>query len=383
MSETDPAPWHVVQDGFTERYELAPRNIPGARGIAVALAVMGLVCGAIFGSAAMGFFGYFGLIPALVPVAITFGIGALIGWGRSEVHLCEGALVGVEHIGPIRRTRRVERDALERLVVDTGARPHTRRSGGADPLGDFAHLSAIKLDGATGRPRETLVFAHPRATLAALARTLGERLGCAVEVRTLGVAPTSAAAAEESGAPREVPPQPSRSTANLEHTQEGVLLELPPRGFWKGSKGLDAFSLIWLTFVALFGFASLGLGAVQDGAETALPFALGTLLFGAIGVMLFLFALRSGRRRALISVQGRTLSIVQQALGKPNTRIWSGDELAGIGVGPSGITINDVPVLELQVRTHAGKTAGFFRERSDDELFWIAAVLTAALAEPT
>jgi len=384
LSEPDSDPWHLAHDGLTERFELAPRAVPGAKQIAAFLVFFGLVFGAILGSAFAEFLGPLGLIAGGLPIAVASAVGALVGWGRSEVHLGEHELVGVERCGPLRWVRRVPLRDLERLVVDVGMGQRAARPGSSDPLGGLATLSAIKADGAPGRARQMLALGHPVATLEALARALGERTGHPVEVRALTAPgrglPLVSPAGELPEFPPELPPQPSRSTALLAREGDTVTIELPPRGFWRGSKGLGLFSVIWLAFVAVFGLISVGIGAAEGDLSTVLPFTLGTLLFGAIGVTVFVLALRAGKRRALVQVQAGALSIVQQALGEPVTHIWRAGEVTAIGVGPSGIRVNNVPILELQVHTTAGDKTGLFRERPDDELFWMAAVLEAALS---
>ncbi|MCX7826807.1 MAG: hypothetical protein N2689_14800, partial [Verrucomicrobiae bacterium] len=47
--------------------------------------------------------------------------------------------------------------------------------------------------------------------------------------------------------------------------------------------------------------------------------------------------------------------------------------------GPSGMEINRVPVLELQIQRKDGRKTGFLAGRSDAELQWLAAVLRYAL----
>jgi len=113
------------------------------------------------------------------------------------------------------------------------------------------------------------------------------------------------------------------------------------------------------------------------------PFLLGTVIFGSIGVGMFFFAWRSGRRRALIDVVGTDLLVTEQSTGRAKSQSWTRDEIARVVVGKSGMEVNDVPVMELQVWPVNGKKVGLFRERDDAELRWMAAEIRAALGPAT
>lgn len=94
---------------------------------------------------------------------------------------------------------------------------------------------------------------------------------------------------------------------------------------------------------------------------------------------MFYAALRSGRRRAVIDVVGTDLLITIQSTGAPKTHSWSRAEIERVEVGPSGMEVNDVPVMELQIWPVGGKKTGLFAERTDDELRWLAWEIRGAL----
>ena len=56
--------------------------------------------------------------------------------------------------------------------------------------------------------------------------------------------------------------------------------------------------------------------------------------------------------------------------------------LSAIRADASGMEVNDVPVIELQVHPAAGRKAGFFAGRDSEELRWMATELRRALNVP-
>ena len=58
---------------------------------------------------------------------------------------------------------------------------------------------------------------------------------------------------------------------------------------------------------------------------------------------------------------------------------WLRDDVAGVRAGPSGMTVNDRPIINLQVHLKSGSKHGFLAGRDDAELRWMATVLRRAL----
>ena len=64
--------------------------------------------------------------------------------------------------------------------------------------------------------------------------------------------------------------------------------------------------------------------------------------------------------------------------------LWEANELSEIRVGHSGMSVNDIPVNELQIVDADGKKAlGLLGQLDDQELRWIRAKLSQALWEGT
>jgi hypothetical protein len=85
-----------------------------------------------------------------------------------------------------------------------------------------------------------------------------------------------------------------------------------------------------------------------------------------------------GRRHAALAVAGGTLMVMQTGIFGKKQREWPLGEIAAIRVGPTGIRVNGVPVLELQIRGRSGKKLGLLAGRKADELEWLAEELRLA-----
>jgi hypothetical protein len=73
--------------------------------------------------------------------------------------------------------------------------------------------------------------------------------------------------------------------------------------------------------------------------------------------------------------------VLQTGLFGSRQRSWPLEEVEVIRAGPSGMTVNDRPVLELQIDDGGEAKFGLLAGRSDEELHWLARELTASLRE--
>ncbi|MEZ6110957.1 MAG: hypothetical protein R3C99_08075 [Pirellulaceae bacterium] len=176
--------------------------------------------------------------------------------------------------------------------------------------------------------------------------------------------------------------RPDDTTVVIDRRPDGITIDMPPVGVWKGSKGLMAFSIIWNVFIGLFvAFAvAAAFGAVEaeeKGPPWVIPLALTP--FVAVGVGMLLSSINSGRRRAMIATVGDAVLFVQTSIFGKKTREWQRQQLDEIRCGPSGVEINDVPVTELQFIAIDDDKFGCLSHLTDDELRWIAAELNDTL----
>jgi hypothetical protein len=101
-------------------------------------------------------------------------------------------------------------------------------------------------------------------------------------------------------------------------------------------------------------------------------------LFWLIGVVMVLGAINMGRRKAAIAIAGGQLMAMQTGIFGSKKQEWEATEVTSIHAGPSGMEVNDRPVLELQI-IGQGKKFGLLCGRSDEELHWLAALLRQEL----
>lgn len=386
-------PWDTITEADGLRYRLHPDPLPGQRTIGLCLAIascttflaIALIHQGRFVAAGQSLARGTVLLPLILPLgfpvafmigsALGFRFACLIAWGHCEVRVRHRAIIGTWSAGPFRITRKARTDAITRVVVETGLLQVNDKPVRKGRWGDAANLS---LEVSGSRPEHTrvmLVRAYPSATIQRLADQVGMAVGSLAT--TLPIIARVDAGESIDTSPR---PQPSSSKATLERTPEGCSIHLPPLGYLKGSKGLGCFAILWLSFVGVFASFSITMIFKASGPKlAALPFAGVSLLFGAIGIGMVVFAVRAGRRTAVVDIVRDDLLITRRSVGDAVSRSWHRDEIDRVTVGPSGMEVNDSPVLELQVWPKVGKKAGFFAERDDGELRWLAAEIRTAL----
>ncbi|MHC4428146.1 MAG: hypothetical protein ACYS0D_06025, partial [Planctomycetota bacterium] len=110
------------------------------------------------------------------------------------------------------------------------------------------------------------------------------------------------------------------------------------------------------------------------------PFLAFSALFWAIGIWMLIAAINMGRRHAIIDVVEDVLLINRKNLFGLKSHQWRRDEIETIAIGPSGMSVNDIPVLKLKIMLRDETETGLFAGRDTQELRWIASVLRQALA---
>jgi hypothetical protein len=172
--------------------------------------------------------------------------------------------------------------------------------------------------------------------------------------------------------------EPVGTTIRVEPTSDGLTITVPPAGVWKGSKGLFSFALLWIAFTAVFAVLTV-IVPPATGKGLQVPFLLGSTLFVAIGFTMLAFAVNAGRRLAIFDVVGDTLLVNRKNLFGLRQHEWPRERLQRVGIGPSGVEINDRPVMELQVVDTDDCKTGLLSERSDEEIRWVAHLVRRGL----
>jgi hypothetical protein len=323
-------------------------------------------------------------VPFIVMGLVFIVLGLFLVADHTDIEIKDGRLRVIERAGPFYWTRSRPADRIRKMEISTTPVKVNDQPVTSGPLADFGILMAE----CEGAKRFLVVFGYPRNWLKLLAAELARRCNLAtgetlvadkqpaIEIVEAPLDPTAF---------RERPDQPAGSKAVLERHADGLTLTLPPAGVWRGSKGLFVFSLLWLalTFAVGGGFVVVAVsGGMKGMGEGAWLPLLIFPLFLIAGIAMLLSAINMGRRQAVFAVVGDTLMVLQTGIFGVKRREWSREQLADVRTGPSGMEINDKPIIELQIHPTEGKKFGLLAGRDEAELQWVATVLRHGLCVP-
>jgi hypothetical protein len=178
---------------------------------------------------------------------------------------------------------------------------------------------------------------------------------------------------------------PADSSVTIERFPDGVTIQIPPAGFWRGNM-LFPVALIWNGCMAAFSLCLLG--AIVNPAKNNDPAAFWVLplilsVFWLVGIGLLLASINMGRRKAALAVTGGSLMVLQTGLFGSKQREWPPGDVEAVRTGPSGMTVNEKPVNELQIFDGGAAKFSLLAGRTDAELECIAAELRGALKVPS
>jgi hypothetical protein len=322
------------------------------------------------GSAAFALFE----LPFLIAGCIPILLGLLVLFGRCTVGWRSGELRVTERLGPFCWTRQMPGAAVARLEVSSA---RSRTSGA--PLREIAGFAALAVQFADGS-RRLLVLGYPKDLLLQLARQLREYLGGSVVATAIGDVERleSIPVAE----PGNLLAQPEGSEVAVEGGTDRLRLVVPPAGVWRGSKGLFLMALFWCGMMLVL---TLGFAVIGPDQTAGTPWFVWLLLLGfwLIGAWLLAASVNMGRRSAILEAERGRLRVQVRGIFGERDWEWQQAELAALRVGESGMEVNDVPVLELQVHPQVGNKVGLLSGRDEQELRWMAARLRAVLELPS
>lgn len=392
----------VVTTPRGELYELPSRDVGCLRIVAIPVVLVGLLfcavglyvsliegglLGVITGGRMGGgkpldlFNAVFG-VPFFLSGFVPLYTGAFLYAGRSTIELRDDSLIATQRSGPFRWRRKIGIADIRKFQVKSANMDEKQLAIGSA-------LSALNVSLAGGRLRN-LAWGYPKNDLRALADHLASRCkaparaklihddqqAIEVEERILGQEKFESDVPEvnEDG----VPPRPTDSTVIYEPHEDGLTITVPPVGMRKASKGMLGFAIFWNGFMAVVTTGWLFAGKGSDAVIVYIVFP----LFWLVGIAMALGAVNAGRRRAILDVVGDTLLITRKTLFKTTQQEVHRDNIKSIRRDKSGVEVNDVPVLNLQVRLHQGKKISMLSQLSNNELSWIAALLREALRVP-
>lgn len=374
------------------RYVLPPRELGFWRLGGLLPLAFGFVFMAIPISVAIAFIamspGFFRFLPLLfaIPFILVgftiarFGLFCLAGRTSIEIH--NDHLRSIDRAGPIRQSRKIEFADISELNV---ARNHR---GGSSAISELAALS-VSLS--SGRKRN-IATGYPPSTLDELATIISEATGAAAPTE-YGVPPVAFAPSvvheltdEEGNQPARQPtgdrvPKPASSPITLEDTEDGITITIPPAGR-RGAKGMFGFSIIWIGFTLVWLAVTTGI-SITKSTMISLPFVAFGFIFLLIGIGILLAALNMARRHAIIDVLPDALLISRKGLFGIKQHEWLLADITSIGMEPSGMEVNGVPVMALTIRSPQGGDQTLFSSRTEAELKWLAAELSAHKARVT
>ena len=153
-----------------------------------------------------------------------------------------------------------------------------------------------------------------------------------------------------------------------------TVFRLPALGFRGQAAGMLVFAFVWNAFVGFMAVVMLG-GAIANGDFWGpLPMLLFMIPFLGIGIFVLVYGLNLARRTALIGVDPDFLFCETQELRKKSWVEIPLVEVQSIEVGSSGTSLNDQPLMQLQIKhtTPAGQITRLFTGVPEAELEWIA-----------
>jgi len=385
LYETSPLP------GGGARWRLpVRRSLGGVAGSAGFLLVFGMLFAGtpagIFVPVVMKTNGW-GLLA--LPIAIPFVLigvasvlmGLALVFGRAEVRATGGRLVSIERLGPLALRRKRPVDAVTRFEIKGGAMRSNGKALTAARGGEFSTLRAV-VEGA-GKPWPVAGM-YPRESLLALARELAEVCDAQAPRELFEDGPPKVVEvdwrAEERVEASAPVARPDGTPITLERADGVTTIRVPPSGT-KGSRAMLTFGVIWTLFSAVACAAMVWKLATNPSSFSGSPWALAIVLplFLAIGAGMIVYALSLSRRRTVLDIVGDTLLVTRSGLRKVRAWEWRAADLKRVHVGPSGMEVNDEPVLALVIEPREGRKTILLAARSEAELRWIAWEVGSAL----
>ena len=318
-------------------------------------------------------FGLLGLPGLLVGIAvIALGVVILTNASHSEIVVGDGMIRAIERVGfiPIPRKRFITQ--LTQLVVQKGGFKVTdpKRGTTTTLAKDLALLEAETTTGkslwlAPGYPHAML---RPLADVLAASMSLGSQGASALSNEEPVVEIEVVERDSSEPEPDIEVPRPANTDITCQEAAHGLAISVPPKGLWRGSQGLFAFSLLWNGFMIVFTGGMLK-------AHPPLPVYLFISLFWVIGIGVLLGAINMARRKVMIAVVNNVLACRIIGPFKTREQTIPVGNIGAIRVGPSGMEVNHRPVMEIQIIPRTGKKIGILSNRSSDEQEWLAYVL--------
>lgn len=328
----------------------------------------------------------------------SIGFGVVRQATRTEIEVDENGLLCRELVGWARFKRRVkDRESLMSLAVITSEEcaklrrrtPSQTRSVVVPLPENLRYMLIAKRPGADFF---VIAFGYSAEVLGAVAKDMGEVLrlppDAVLESGVIGNAlqATDVAHGNDSAwsalAANAIPTQPEGSKVSIERREDGITFQVPSQGLWNGSRGLFFFAILWTGFsTVMFVIFSLTMLGVMPGKVEGSPVVAVLVMgfFEAIGVAMLLGAIHMGTRTSTLATSYGMLFISTTSIFGKKTKQWEKEGIDRIELAPSGMSVNDRPVMQLSVIDKSAATFGCLTQLSDAEIEWIAYELNQSL----
>lgn len=327
-------------------------------------------------------------IASLSGLALILG-GLFMLRGRTTVILKPSELITIDRLGPLYWTRRVLNARITGFEISIGT--SSTNGGPEKPTNNVTCLIAqtdlpARFQSKEDKDRDDnpthnffAAWAYPKDWMQQLADAITDNARIAPHLADLQTTITIEHGSEFVDDQNPVE-KPTDTHVLLARQPDGITIEVPPSGWLRGSKGIGFFALLWNGFILLFTavliFVFLAPGSGSTGADP-LWFLLFLVPFAGVGIGVGAYAAHLGKSRSSLVVVGTGPESVLafhriSPVRKPLELTWPTTELSHIRVGASNMTVNDQPVMELQIHPKRGKKEGILAQLDDEVLRWIA-----------
>lgn len=311
------------------------------------------------------------LIPFFIAGLVPLSIGLFVICGRCRIDWRNERLSVLDYAGLIRWRRRFPKKTIRKFTVGRG---NPQAQGEPITSGPLVNLGALVAEFEEGKPR-LMAIGYPQEWLQSIAEDLATHVGASTNVVTAPQVETTEPGCIESA---DVD-KPSNTQIQLENRIGEIRINVPSSGLRKGSKGFFGFAIFWCLFMSVIS-SVLIFGKTTHGIPWFVFLMLA--LFWTIGLGMLAGAINMSRRRFTIVASRSELKVAQTGPFGSREWQWPRSEIVAVRADSSGMKINNVPILELQILAIGRKKVGVMAGRDDQELRWLATELRKALEIP-
>ncbi|TVQ30513.1 MAG: hypothetical protein EA376_12770 [Phycisphaeraceae bacterium] len=169
------------------------------------------------------------------------------------------------------------------------------------------------------------------------------------------------------------------SGVTFEPSEDGFCIAIEAAG-WRGpalAAGVVGGILLLTGVGGAMVTLMLSISGMHIGVTLFISFLAALHIFA--GAFVLAAARRISRAVGLLDVVGESLLVTVDGWKGTRQRQWTSDEIKSIRVGPSNLSINNEPLMELQITPREGEPEGYLTGRGEETLEWIAGKLREGL----